>query len=54
MHTGCSASAGPLAPGTSSLSTNKRFFSADGALNEDTMEYALGFCRGYVAFTPGA
>ena len=25
-----------------------------GTLNEDTMEYALGFDRGYVPFTPGA
>ncbi|KAF8737059.1 hypothetical protein AX14_013511 [Amanita brunnescens Koide BX004] len=31
----------------------ERFFTADGSLNEDTMEYTLGFGRRYVVFIPG-
>jgi cytochrome P450 len=31
----------------------ERFLKADGTLNDDTMDYAFGFGRRYVAFTPG-
>ena len=31
----------------------ERFLKADGTLNDDTMEYAFGFGRRYVVFTPG-
>ena len=30
----------------------ERFLKADGTLNDDTMDYAFGFGRRYVAFTP--
>jgi hypothetical protein len=30
----------------------QRFFKADGTLNDDTADYAFGFGRRYVAFTP--
>ena len=30
----------------------ERFLKADGTLNDDTMDYALGFGRRYVRFTP--
>ena len=31
----------------------ERFLKADGTLNDDTMDYAFGFGRRYVAFMPG-
>ena len=31
----------------------ERFLKADGSLNDDTMDYAFGFGRRYVAFTHG-
>ena len=31
----------------------ERFLKADGTLNDDTMDYAFGFGRRYVAFTLG-
>ena len=31
----------------------ERFLKADGTLNDDTMDYAFGFGRRYVTFTPG-
>jgi cytochrome P450 len=30
----------------------ERFIKADGTLNDDTVDYAFGFGRRYVAFTP--
>jgi cytochrome P450 len=31
----------------------ERFLKADGTLNDDTMDYAFGFGRRFVEFTPG-
>ena len=31
----------------------ERFLKADGTLNDDTMDYAFGFGRRHVTFTPG-